>query len=68
MSQRVLRVSAGFFRTAVGPAQAAAFPTWTPKQSIDVMDRGGVEKAMLSLSLPGVWLGDVQQGAVWLGW
>lgn len=30
-------------------------------QSIDVMDKGGVEKAMLSLSLPGVWLGDVQQ-------
>ncbi len=49
------------YRTAVGPAQAAAFPPWTPAQSIEAMDRGGVEKVMLSLSLPGVWLGDIQQ-------
>lgn len=48
------------YRTAVGAA-AAAFPPWTPAQSIDVMDRGGVERSMLSLSLPGVWLGNVEQ-------
>jgi predicted TIM-barrel fold metal-dependent hydrolase len=51
------------YRTAVGAA-AAASPPWTPAQSIDVMDKGGVEKAILSLSMPGVWLGDVQQARI----
>ncbi len=47
--------------TAIGNL-AAAFPPWTASQSLDVMGRANVEKALLSLSLPGVWIGDnVQQ-------
>lgn len=42
---------------------AAAFPPWTVAQSLDVMGKANVEKALLSLSLPGVWISkDVQQG------
>ncbi len=33
-------------------------PEWTPERSLQVMDRVGVEKALLSLSPPGVWLGN----------
>jgi len=51
--------------TAIG-SLAAAFPPWTVAQSIDVMNKANVERALLSLSLPGVWLGsgtaaDIQQ-------
>jgi predicted TIM-barrel fold metal-dependent hydrolase len=31
---------------------------WVPQQSIEDMDRGGVEVAVLSVSEPGVWYGD----------
>ena len=31
---------------------------WTPQQSIEDMDAGGVETAVLSVSEPGVWYGD----------
>ena len=42
---------------------AAAFPPWTVAQSLDAMGKANVEKALLSLSLPGVWLSkDVEQG------
>src|SRR3569832_125821 len=41
---------------------AAAFTHWTTAQSLDVMGRANVEKAMLSLSLPGVFIaGNTQQ-------
>jgi len=41
---------------------AAAFPPWTTAQSLDVMGKANVEKAMLSLSLPGVFIaGNTQQ-------
>jgi predicted TIM-barrel fold metal-dependent hydrolase len=42
---------------------ATAFPAWTVAQSLDAMGKANVERALLSLSLPGVWLSrDVQQG------
>lgn len=33
---------------------------WTPEKSLAEMDRNGVEYAVLSLTTPAVWLGDVQ--------
>ncbi|MBT8396647.1 MAG: amidohydrolase [Gemmatimonadetes bacterium] len=36
----------------------AGFPSWTPQESIEMMDRLGIEKASLSISSPGVWFGD----------
>ena len=35
-----------------------ALQDWTPQRSIDDMDAGGVETAILSMSTPGVWFGD----------
>jgi 6-methylsalicylate decarboxylase len=37
-----------------------AWLDWTPQQSIETMDAHGVETAMLSLSTPGVWFGNVE--------
>jgi predicted TIM-barrel fold metal-dependent hydrolase len=49
------------------PAQAKAFadshvgvPKWSPQMSLDDMDKAGVQKAVLSLVQPGVWLGNVE--------
>ena len=39
-------------------ADTSAFPPWTPEESLQVMDRLGIGRAMLSLSSPGVWFGD----------
>lgn len=35
-------------------------PTWTPQHSIEAMDRNGIEKAITSISAPGLWFGDVE--------
>ncbi|MCW5590637.1 MAG: amidohydrolase [Burkholderiales bacterium] len=32
--------------------------SWTPEKSIEAMDRNGISRAILSLSSPGVWVGD----------
>jgi 6-methylsalicylate decarboxylase len=37
-------------------------PKWTVQMSLDDMDKGGVQTAVLSLVEPGVWFGDVEQG------
>jgi len=31
---------------------------WTPQQSLDEMDRGGVQVALTSITTPGLWFGD----------
>jgi len=41
-------------RPLLQPANTA----WTPAQSIDDMDRGGVAAAMVSITNPGLWFGD----------
>ena len=37
-----------------------ALADWTPQRSVEDMDAGGVETAILSMSTPGVWFGDDQ--------
>ena len=49
------------YRTAIGNL-AAGQPAWTPSQSIEEMDKGGIATSVLSVSSPGVWLGDNEQG------
>jgi 6-methylsalicylate decarboxylase len=49
------------YRTAIGNL-AAAQPAWSPAQSIEEMDKGGIATSVLSVSSPGVWLGDNEQG------
>ncbi|MER6785105.1 amidohydrolase family protein [Streptomyces sp. NPDC000658] len=47
--------------TAAGhahPDGMGAWPTWSVRDHVDLMDRNGIETAMLSLSSPGVHFGD----------
>jgi len=36
-------------------------PAWTPQASLDVMDVNAIQTALLSLSAPGVFFGDVAE-------
>ncbi|MGB6081255.1 MAG: amidohydrolase family protein [Xanthobacteraceae bacterium] len=36
-------------------------PIWTPRHSIEAMDRNGIEKAITSLSAPNLWFDDVEK-------
>src|SRR5262245_32305449 len=40
------------------PLLQAANTTWTPEKSIDDMDRAGVDRAVVSITNPGLWFGD----------
>lgn len=40
------------------PLLQTANTNWTPAQSIDDMDRGGVAAAVVSITNPGLWFGD----------
>lgn len=46
----------------IAARRAGANMSWTPELSIAEMDKSGIEKSVLSLIQPGVWLGDVAQG------
>jgi predicted TIM-barrel fold metal-dependent hydrolase len=39
----------------------ARLPTWTSEESLDVMQLNGIQTAILSLSSPGVYFGDVNE-------
>ncbi|HUR34603.1 MAG TPA: amidohydrolase family protein [Vicinamibacterales bacterium] len=43
------------------PLLQPANTRWTPEQSIEDMDRGGVAAAMVSITNPGLWFGDPAQ-------
>src|SRR4029078_8246131 len=43
------------------PMPQPANTRWTPEQSIDDMDRGGVAAALVSITNPGLWFGDAAQ-------
>ncbi|MEQ8696591.1 MAG: amidohydrolase family protein, partial [Bauldia litoralis] len=36
-------------------------PEWSPEISIDVMDRHGIQTAIMSISAPGLWFGDTEE-------
>lgn len=39
-------------------AYSPVWKGWSPQVAIDAMDRGGVQKALLSITTPGTWFGD----------
>jgi 6-methylsalicylate decarboxylase len=47
---------------AIADTDPAPLLNWTAAKALDEMDKNGVETAIVSVPLPGVWLGDVQEG------
>jgi predicted TIM-barrel fold metal-dependent hydrolase len=47
-------------RLAAGGKINPAWVDWTPQKALDAMDQHGVATAVLSLSTPGVWFGNVE--------
>jgi 6-methylsalicylate decarboxylase len=45
-----------------GGISASQMLSWTPSQSIEVMDQNGIATAIVSITTPGVWYGDVAAG------
>jgi predicted TIM-barrel fold metal-dependent hydrolase len=50
------------YAAATRGMQEAVALSWTPEKSIADMDRAGTSTAITSVSSPGVWLGDQEQG------
>ena len=43
------------------PIPGVDYPTWSPEASLEVMDRNGIDVAVLSITAPGVHFGDLDQ-------
>ena len=48
---------------AAGGRMPPAYASWTSGQTIEAMDKHGVETAVLSLTTPGVWFGNAKAAA-----
>ena len=44
---------------------ATLYTNWTPSVSLDQMDQNGVETAIVSMTSPGVWWGNNDEGRKW---
>jgi len=56
---------AAWLRSHAVDAGGLPIPEWSPEASLEMMDQVGVETAVLSVSTPGVNLGDVSDARKW---
>src|SRR5262245_8026364 len=54
-----------WLRSHAVDAGGLPIPEWSPEASLEMMDQVGVETAVLSVSTPGVNLGDVADARKW---
>jgi predicted TIM-barrel fold metal-dependent hydrolase len=47
------------------PTASSLYAPWTPHFSLDQMDQNGVATAIASISSPGVWFGNNEEGRKW---
>ena len=50
------------YEAGAGPA-IGRYPDWSPELALELMDRSGIEVALMSLAQPGVQFGDPKQAA-----
>ena len=50
------------YRKAIASMNAGGLAAWTVEQSLAEMEKGGIAASVLSVSPPGIWFGNAEQG------
>jgi 6-methylsalicylate decarboxylase len=48
-----------------GALPGSAYTGWSPQSALEQMDKAGVRSAVVSMTSPGIWWGEADQGRVW---
>jgi len=48
-----------------GALPASAYTSWSPQTALEQMDKAGVRSAVVSMTSPGIWWGEGEEGRVW---
>ena len=48
-----------------GALPAGAFTNWSPRLALEQMDRAGVRSAVVSMTSPGIWWNNGEEGRSW---
>jgi predicted TIM-barrel fold metal-dependent hydrolase len=48
-----------------GALPGSAYTGWSPQSALEQMDKAGIRSAVVSMTSPGIWWGEVEQGRVW---
>ena len=48
-----------------GALPASAYTSWSPQAALEQMDKAKVRSAVVSMTSPGIWWGDTEEGRIW---
>jgi predicted TIM-barrel fold metal-dependent hydrolase len=48
-----------------GALPGSAYTGWSPQSALEQMDKAGIRSAVVSMTSPGIWWGEAEQGRVW---